>query len=108
MPRITKKGGAGMIGGVRSPLATSGHGLVGSKTSMRSRSSASSGGGATGGAFSKPAFGGMASGVAGPRRWLARPYRPQPDNHPSRLAPPPAYQETPAAHRARTVDLLGW
>jgi hypothetical protein len=33
--RITKKGGAGMIGGVRSPMATSGHGLVGKKTSMR-------------------------------------------------------------------------
>ena len=29
MPRISKKGGAGMIGGVRSPMATSGHGLVG-------------------------------------------------------------------------------
>ena len=37
MPRITKKGGAGMIGGVRSPMATSGHGLVGTKTSMYSR-----------------------------------------------------------------------
>ena len=29
MPRISKKGGAGMIGGVRSPMAASGHGLVG-------------------------------------------------------------------------------
>ncbi len=29
MPRITKKGGA-MLGGVRSPMASSGHGLVGS------------------------------------------------------------------------------
>jgi hypothetical protein len=28
MPRISKSGGAGMIGGVRSPMATSGHGLV--------------------------------------------------------------------------------
>ena len=28
MPRISKKGGAGMIGGVRSPMATTGHGLV--------------------------------------------------------------------------------
>jgi len=34
MPRITKKGGAGMLGGVRSPMATQGHGLVGSKTKM--------------------------------------------------------------------------
>jgi hypothetical protein len=33
----TSKGGAGMIGGVRSPMATPSHGLVGSKTSMRSR-----------------------------------------------------------------------
>jgi hypothetical protein len=29
MPRISKSGGAGMIGGVRSPMASSGHGLVG-------------------------------------------------------------------------------
>ena len=28
MPRITKKGKAGMIGGVRSPMAASGNGLV--------------------------------------------------------------------------------
>ena len=28
MPRISKSGGAGMIGGVRSPMATSGHGLI--------------------------------------------------------------------------------
>jgi hypothetical protein len=28
MPRISKKGGAGMIGGVRSPMATPNHGLV--------------------------------------------------------------------------------
>lgn len=32
--KISKKGGAGMIGGVRSPMASPGHGLVGSKTSM--------------------------------------------------------------------------
>lgn len=32
----TNKGGAGMIGGVRSPMATSGHGLVGKKTDMYS------------------------------------------------------------------------
>lgn len=29
MPRISKKGGAGMLGGVRSPMATPSHGLVG-------------------------------------------------------------------------------
>jgi hypothetical protein len=29
MPRISKKGGAAMLGGVRSPMAASGHGLVG-------------------------------------------------------------------------------
>ncbi len=29
MPKISGKGGAGMIGGVRSPMATAGHGLVG-------------------------------------------------------------------------------
>lgn len=34
MPRISKKGGAGMIGGVRSPMASPNHGLVGSKTRM--------------------------------------------------------------------------
>jgi hypothetical protein len=34
MPRISKSGKAGMIGGVRSPMATAGHGLVGKKTSM--------------------------------------------------------------------------
>ena len=33
MSRISKKGGAGMIGGVRSPMATPSHGLVGHKTS---------------------------------------------------------------------------
>jgi len=30
MPRISNKGGAGMIGGVRSPMASPKHGLVGS------------------------------------------------------------------------------
>lgn len=34
MPRISKKGAAGMLGGVRSPMATPNHGLVGKKTSM--------------------------------------------------------------------------
>jgi len=29
MPKISKGAKAGMIGGVRSPMATSGHGLVG-------------------------------------------------------------------------------
>jgi hypothetical protein len=33
----TNKGGAGMIGGVRSPMATPEHGLVGKKTDMYSR-----------------------------------------------------------------------
>jgi hypothetical protein len=33
----TNKGAAGMIGGVRAPMARSGHGLVGSKTQMYSR-----------------------------------------------------------------------
>ena len=28
MPRISKSGGAGMIGGVRSPMAANGHGCV--------------------------------------------------------------------------------
>lgn len=34
MPRISKSGGAGKIGGVRSPMATPNHGLVGKKTNM--------------------------------------------------------------------------
>jgi len=34
MPRISKKGGAGMIGGVRSPMATAGHGLVSQKPKL--------------------------------------------------------------------------
>jgi hypothetical protein len=34
MPRISKSGGAGMIGGVRSPMASTGHGLVGDKRKM--------------------------------------------------------------------------
>jgi hypothetical protein len=32
---ISKSGGAGMIGGVRSPMAAPSHGLVGKKTDMR-------------------------------------------------------------------------
>lgn len=35
MPRISRKGGAGMIGGVRSPMASPSHGLVGTKTRMK-------------------------------------------------------------------------
>ena len=35
MAMKTSKGGAGMIGGVRSPMAAPDHGLVGKKTSMR-------------------------------------------------------------------------
>ena len=37
MAMKTNKGGAGMIGGVRSPMATPEHGLVGKKTDMYSR-----------------------------------------------------------------------
>jgi hypothetical protein len=37
MSMKTNKGGAGMIGGVRSPMATPAHGLVGKKTDMYSR-----------------------------------------------------------------------
>ena len=33
--RISSKGGAGMIGGVRSPMATAGHGLVKQKPKLR-------------------------------------------------------------------------
>ena len=35
MPKISRNGGAAMIGGVRSPMAAKGHGLVGSKTRMK-------------------------------------------------------------------------
>lgn len=34
MPRISKSGGAGMIGGVRSPMAASGHGIVSKKPKL--------------------------------------------------------------------------
>jgi hypothetical protein len=37
MSMKTNKGGSGMIGGVRSPMATPDHGLVGKKTDMYSR-----------------------------------------------------------------------
>lgn len=37
MAMKTNKGGAGMLGGVRSPMAREGHGLVGRKTEMYSR-----------------------------------------------------------------------
>lgn len=34
MPKISGKGAAGMIGGVRSPMATPNHGLVGKKHNL--------------------------------------------------------------------------
>ena len=37
MAMKTNKGGAGMMNGVRSPMAVSGHGLVGKPTSMYKR-----------------------------------------------------------------------
>ena len=33
--KLTTSGGAGMIGGVRSPMATSGHGLIGKSRNLK-------------------------------------------------------------------------